>query len=146
VGSQVAANRNKTRPTGAGVDTFLDAVENERRREDARTVKAMMERITGWEPRMWGPSIVGFGEYHYRYDSGREGDFLITGFSPRKKALTIYIMPGFARYDALMARLGKFRTGRSCLYINKLDDVDLSVLEELIASSVQYMVGKYGVT
>jgi len=146
VGSQVAANRNKTRPTGAGVDTFLDAVENERRREDARTVNAMMERITGWEPRMWGPSIVGFGEYHYRYDSGREGDFLITGFSPRKNALTIYIMPGFARYDALMARLGKFRTGRSCLYINKLDDVDLSVLEELIASSVQYMVGKYGVT
>ena len=146
MGSQVAANRNKTRPTGAGVDTFLDAVENERRREDARTVNAMMERITGWEPRMWGPSIVGFGEYHYRYDSGREGDFLITGFSPRKKALTIYIMPGFARYDALMARLGKFRTGRSCLYINKLDDVDLSVLEELIASSVQYMVGKYGVT
>ncbi|MDE0128818.1 MAG: DUF1801 domain-containing protein [Gammaproteobacteria bacterium] len=142
----MAANRNKTRPTGAGVDTFLDAVENERRREDARTVKAMMERITGWEPRMWGPSIVGFGEYHYRYESGREGDFLITGFSPRKKALTIYIMPGFARYDALMARLGKFRTGRSCLYINKLDDVDLSVLEELIASSVQYMVGKYGVT
>ncbi len=142
----MAANRNKTRPTGAGVDTFLDAVENERRREDARTVNAMMERITGWEPRMWGPSIVGFGEYHYRYDSGREGDFLITGFSPRKNALTIYIMPGFARYDALMARLGKFRTGRSCLYINKLDDVDLSVLEELIASSVQYMVGKYGVT
>lgn len=142
----MAANRNKTRPTGAGVDTFLDAVENERRREDARTVKAMMERITGWEPRMWGPSIVGFGEYHYRYESGREGDFLITGFSPRKKALTIYIMPGFARYDALMARLGKFKTGRSCLYINKLDDVDLSVLEKLIASSVQYMVGKYGET
>jgi len=142
----VAVNQNKTRPTGAGVETFLDAVENERRREDARTVNAMMERITGWEPRMWGPSIVGFGEYHYRYDSGREGDFLITGFSPRKKALTIYIMPGFARYDALMARLGKFKTGRSCLYINKLDDVDLSVLEELIASSVQYMVGKYGVT
>lgn len=95
---------------------------------------------------MWGPSIVGFGEYHYRYESGREGDFLITGFSPRKNALTIYIMPGFARYDALMARLGKFKTGRSCLYINKLDDVDLSVLEELIASSVQYMVGKYGAT
>ncbi|MYE49225.1 MAG: DUF1801 domain-containing protein [Gammaproteobacteria bacterium] len=142
----MAANRNKTRPTGAGVGSFLDAVEHERRREDARTVNAMMERITGWEPRMWGPSIVGFGEYHYRYESGREGDFLITGFSPRKKALTIYIMPGFARYDALMARLGKFKTGRSCLYINKLDDVDLSVLEELIASSVQYMVGKYGAT
>ena len=142
----MATNQNKTRPTDAGVDTFLDAVDNERRRKDARTVKAMMERITGWEPKMWGPSIVGFGEYHYRYDSGREGDFLITGFSPRKKALTIYIMPGFGRYDALMGKLGKYKTGRSCLYINKLDDVDLSVLEELIASSVQYMVGKYGVT
>ena len=140
----MAANRNKTRPTSAGVDAFLDAVDNDRRRQDARTVKGLMERITGWEPKMWGPSIVGFGEYHYRYDSGREGDFLITGFSPRKKALTIYIMPGFTRYDALMGRLGKFTTGRSCLYINKLDDVDLSVLEELIASSVDHMVEKYG--
>ena len=128
----MATNQNKTRPTDAGVDTFLDAVDNERRRKDARTVKAMMERITGWEPKMWGPSIVGFGEYHYRYDSGREGDFLITGFSPRKKALTIYIMPGFARYDALMGKLGKYKTGRSCLYINQLDDVDLSVLEKLM--------------
>ncbi len=140
----MAGNQNKTIPNDASVDSFLDAVENERRRSDARTVKAMMERITGWEPKMWGPSIVGFGEYHYRYDSGREGDFLITGFSPRKKALTIYIMPGFTHYDALMGKLGKFKTGRSCLYINRLDDVDLSILEELIASSVNHMVEKYG--
>ncbi len=139
-------SRNKTRQTSASVDAFLAAIENERWREDARRVKSMMERITGWEPKMWGPSIVGFGEYHYRYDSGREGDFLVTGFSPRKKALTIYIMPGFTRYDALMVRLGKFKTGKSCLYINKLDDVDLSILEELIGSSVKYMVGKYGAT
>ena len=138
------ASKNKTIPNNASVDAFLDAVDNERRRADARTVRTMMERITGWEPKMWGPSIVGFGEYHYRYDSGREGDFLITGFSPRKKALTIYCMPGFTRYDALMGKLGKFQTGRSCLYINKLDDVDLSVLEELIASSVNHMVENYG--
>ena len=91
---------------------------------------------------MWGPSIVGFGEYHYKYESGRKGDFLITGFSPRKKALTVYILPGFQRYDALMGKLGKFKTGKSCLYINKLDDVDLSVLEELVGSSVEYMVKK----
>ncbi|MCY4477909.1 MAG: DUF1801 domain-containing protein [Gammaproteobacteria bacterium] len=138
------ASKNKTAPNDASVDAFLESVDNERRREDARTVTAMMKRITGWEPTMWGPSIVGFGEYHYRYDSGREGDFLITGFSPRKNALTIYIMPGFTRHDALMKKLGKHKTGRSCLYINKLDDVDLSVLEELIGSSVNYMVEKYG--
>lgn len=94
---------------------------------------------------MWGPSIVGFGEYHYKYESGREGDFLITGFSPRKSALTIYIMPGFTRYEALMEKLGKHRTGKSCLYINRLDDVDLSVLEELVTRSVEYMTEKYGV-
>lgn len=94
---------------------------------------------------MWGPSIVGFGEYHYKYESGREGDFLITGFSPRKSALTIYIMPGFTRHAALMGKLGKHRTGKSCLYINRLDDVDLEVLEELVSRSVEYMTEKYGV-
>ena len=137
-------NQNKTRLTKSSVDAFLDAVDHDRRRQDARAVNAMMRRITGWGPKMWGASIVGFGEYHYKYDSGREGDFLITGFSPRTNALTIYIMPGFKRYDALMGELGKFKTGKSCLYINKLDDVDLSVLEELIRLSVDYMVEKYG--
>ena len=140
----MAGNQNKTRQNNSSVDAFVGAVDHQRRREDAQTVKAMMERVTAWEPRMWGASIVGFGEYHYKYESGREGDFLITGFSPRKKALTIYIMPGFRRYDALMGKLGKFKTGKSCLYINKLDDVDLSVLEELIRLSVEYMVEKYG--
>ena len=140
----MAGNQNKTRQNYSSVDAFVGAVDHQRRREDAQTVKAMMERVTAWEPRMWGASIVGFGEYHYKYESGREGDFLITGFSPRKKALTIYIMPGFRRYDTLMGKLGKFKTGKSCLYINKLDDVDLSVLEELIRLSVEYMVEKYG--
>ena len=140
----MAGNQNKTRQNNSSVDAFVGAVDHQRRREDAQTVKAMMERVTAWEPRMWGASIVGFGEYHYKYESGREGDFLITGFSPRKKALTIYIMPGFTRYDTLMGKLGKFKTGKSCLYINKLDDVDLSVLEELIRLSVEYMVEKYG--
>jgi len=135
----------KTKETGASVDEFLAGVENERRRRDALVVKEIMERVTGWEPKMWGPSIVGFGRYHYKYDSGREGDFLVTGFSPRKQALTVYIMPGFSKYGSLMKRLGKHKTGRSCLYINKLEDVDLGVLEELISGGVDYMREKYGV-
>jgi len=135
----------KTKETDASVGEFLGGVENERRRTDALVVKEIMERVTGWEPKMWGPSIVGFGSYHYKYDSGREGDFLVTGFSPRKQALTVYIMPGFSGFEALMKRLGKHKTGRSCLYINKLDDVDQDVLEELIRGGVEFMRKKYGV-
>ena len=104
----------------------------------------MMRRITGEEPRLWGPSIIGFGEYHYKYESGREGDFMRVGFSPRKANLVLYIMPGFARHDALLDRLGKHKTGKSCLYINKLDDVDRDVLETLIAESWAAMAEKYG--
>ena len=99
----------------------------------------MMADITGEKPVMWGPSVVGFGSYHYKYASGREGDWMITGFSPRKQALTLYIMPGFDRYDDLMVKLGKYKTGKSCLYINKLEDVDKNILHELIAHSVKYM-------
>lgn len=134
----------KTTPTGMSVDAFIEAVGHARRREEARAVCAMMARVTGEEPEMWGPSIVGFGRYHYKYDSGREGDWMLTGFAPRKAALTVYIMPGFSQYDRLMARLGKHRTGKSCLYINKLDDVDLAVLAELVRLSVEYMRAKYG--
>jgi hypothetical protein len=134
----------KTKPTSASVTAFLKAIDNPARADDARTIKALMERLTGEKPKMWGPSIVGFGNYHYKYDSGHEGDFFITGFSPRKKALTLYIMPGFGRYDGLMARLGKYKTGKSCLYINKLSDVDMAVLEELIASSYAWMRENYG--
>ena len=135
----------KTKETEASVDAFLAAVENERRQRDALVVKEIMERVTGWQPKMWGPSIVGFGRYHYKYDSGRKGDYLVTGFSPRKQALTVYIMPGFSGFPELMERLGKYKTSVSCLYINKLEDVDLEVLEELIRGGVDCMRERYKV-
>ncbi|MEM7124012.1 MAG: DUF1801 domain-containing protein [Pseudomonadota bacterium] len=133
----------KTTRNDASVDAFLSGVDNEKRREDCQAVVDMMRRLTGEAPAMWGPSIIGFGSYHYTYDSGREGDFFLTGVSPRKQALTVYIMPGFSSYDGLMTKLGKHKTGRSCLYIKKLEDVDLGVLEELITKSVAWMRKKY---
>lgn len=135
----------KTKATTASVSAFLKAVENPVRRADALVVKDLMSRITGWRPRMWGPSMIGFGQYHYKYDSGREGDLFVTGFSPRKASLVIYIMPGYRDYGPLMAKLGKHKTGKSCLYINKLADVDLKVLETLIRKSIAYMKKKYAV-
>lgn len=135
----------KTKKTTASVPAFLKSVENPKRREDAKTLKALMDKVTGWKAKMWGPSIVGYGQYHYKYDSGREGDMVVTGFSPRKQALTVYIMPGFSNYDDLMSKLGKHKTGRSCLYINKLEDVDINVLETLIRKSIAYMKKKYEV-
>lgn len=138
-------SENKTKATTASVSAYLKSVAHDKSREDAQTIKKVMDKVTGWKAKMWGPSIVGYGQYHYKYDSGREGDFLITGFSPRKQALTIYIMPGFSAYDGLMAKLGKYKTGRSCLYINKLEDVDMKVLETLIRKSVNFMKKKYGV-
>ena len=112
-------------------------------RTDAKKVAAMMRRVTGKRATMWGPGIVGYGRYHYRYASGREGEFMITGFAPRKQALTVYIMPGFSRFDKLMAKLGKYKTGKSCLYIKRLADVDEAVLERLIRESVGYMRKHY---
>lgn len=132
---------NKTQRNDGDARAYLESVSNKRRREDSLVVLKMMEEVTGEPAEMWGTSIVGFGSYHYRYASGREGDFMLTGFAPRKAALTLYIMGGHERYDALMARLGKHRTGSSCVYINKLADVDLDVLRELIAESVDYMRG-----
>jgi hypothetical protein len=134
---------NKTRPTRASVTDFLKSVDDPRRRVDARKVAAMMRKATGKRAKMWGSSIVGFGTYHYKYDSGREGDFMVTGFSPRKQALTVYIMPGFERFDALMKKLGKYQTGKSCLYIKRLSDVEEDVLEELINESVKFMRREY---
>ena len=133
----------KTKPNDASVEDFLNRVEHPTRAEDARALLALMRRITDLEPKMWGPAIVGFGSYHYKYASGHEGDFFITGFAPRKQALTVYIMPGFSDHQALMKRLGKHRTGKSCLYINKLADVDMDVLEELISKSYGWMVENY---
>jgi len=129
----------KTKRTQASVSAFLDAVENEQRRADCRTVLNLMRAVTGEEPKMWGPSMVGFGSYHYKYASGREGDWFVTGFSPRKQDLTLYIMAGFDRYDELMAKLGKYKTGKSCLYLKRLSDVDLGVLRELVTASVEAM-------
>lgn len=133
----------KTRPTDASVDAFIAAVEPATRREDCRTVAAMMERVTGFSPVMWGSSIVGFGAYTYVNTTKKPADWPITGFSPRKTSLTLYIMPGFDGHDGLMARLGKHTTGASCLYLKKLADIDIEVLEELISESVAHMRERY---
>jgi len=132
----------KTKPNKASVNKFLNAVKDERKREDSFKVLELMKKITKEEPVMWGPSIVGFGSYHYKYESGREGDWFLTGFSPRKQNLTLYIMSGFKRKNELMKKLGKHKTGSSCLYINKLEDLDIKVLKELITESVKYMKNK----
>jgi hypothetical protein len=142
----MAKSTNKTQPTEADVTAFLSAVEHRTRREDGLALDALFRRITGWTPRLWGPSIIGYGQYHYRYDTGREGDFLATGFSPRKANLSIYIMPGYQDYAAILDRLGKHKTGAACLYINKLADVDLDVLEELIRAGLEDLETKYRVT
>jgi Domain of unknown function (DU1801) len=134
----------KTRETDASVEEFLAGVTPERRRLDSQILLPTMRRITGLEAKMWGDRMVGFGRYHYVYDSGREGDLFLTGFAPGKAALTIYIMPGFAEFRSLLERLGKHKTGRSCLYINKLDDIDLAVLEDLVRQGLDIMKRKYG--
>jgi hypothetical protein len=131
----------KTKPRHASVRKFLESVDNEKRRADSFEVLEIMKQITGEEPKMWGPSIVGFGTYHYKYASGREGDWMVTGFSPRKQALTLYIMAGFSRYDELMSKLGKYKTGKSCLYINKLEEVHMP--KRLIRESVKHMKKTY---
>jgi hypothetical protein len=132
-------SENKTRPTDQDVLDFLKSVDHKTRREDAFTLLEMMENVTGEEPVMWGDSIVGFGSYHYKYQSGREGDWLMVGFSPRKQSMSVYIMPGFDEYQDLLTALGKHRTGKSCLYVNKLADVDQDVLRQLIRRSYEHM-------
>ena len=137
----------KTKPTARTADEFIDCVDDPVRREDARRLDAMMRRVSGEEPRMWGPSIVGYGQYHYRYDSGHEGDAPRIGFSPRKAELVLYLLGcGGERQDeeaALLERLGKHRTGKSCLYIRRLDQVDVDVLEKLAALSWRTMAERY---
>ena len=133
----------KTLPTDASPADFVAAVEHPTRRADAETLCAMMSAISGEPPVMWGPSIIGFGRYHDRYDSGRDGDFLRIGFSPRKANLVLYLNPGFEGREDLLARLGKFRTSVACLYVNKLADVDLDVLRDLIAASWDEMGRRY---
>ena len=129
----------KTKQTDESVMEFLNGVPDEKKRQDSFAILELMTEVTGSEPRMWGESIVGFGSYHYRYASGREGDWFVTGFSPRKQNLTLYIMAGFDNYDQLLQNLGKHKTGKSCLYIKRLEDVDLDTLRELVSQSVQHM-------
>lgn len=134
---------NKTQATAADVGRFLEAVAHPVRRADALVLDALFRRVTGWTPRMWGPSMVGYGRYRYVYDSGREGEMLATGFAPRKAALSIYIMPGYADFGDILARLGKHRHGKSCLYVNKLADIDLGVLEELIRAGLDDLARRW---
>jgi hypothetical protein len=127
---------NKTKPTATSVAAFLDACTDETRRTDAKALTRLMQKVTGDEPAMWGPAIVGFGSHHYTYESGREGDMPIVGFSPRKAANVLYGAIGFGGAETLLAKLGKHTTGKGCLYIKKLADVDLKVLETLVAEAV----------
>ena len=129
----------KTKLNDASVNDFLNTIPDEQTREDCFEIVKMMKQVTKAEPKMWGTSIVGFGTYHYKGKSGREGDWMLVGFSPRKQNLTLYIMAGFDRYDELLKKLGKFTTGKSCLYIKKLADVDKKVLKELVSESVKVM-------
>ncbi len=136
---------NKTQPTSKDVKAYLDSVPHEGRREDADLLLNMMTRITGEPAVLWGPSIIGFGRYHYVYDSGREGDHFLTGFAPRKANMVVYIMPGFKPYDSLLSKLGSYKTGRSCLYLGRLSNVDVHVLEDIVAQSVALMKERYQV-
>src|SRR6266496_5506329 len=127
----------KTVPTKVSVDKFLKGITDEKKREDCYQILEMMKTATKAEPKMWGTSIVGFGNYHYVYESGREDDWFIMGFSPRKQNLTLYSMGGFIQFEDLMKQLGKHSTGKGCLYINKLDDVDVKILKKLITKSAK---------
>ncbi len=133
----------KTKPTKESVEDFINKISDESVRDDCLALVKMMETITGSAPSMWGTSIIGFGKYHYRYDSGHEGDSCLTGFSPRKQNITLYVMPGFTEHTDLWKKLGKHKAGKGCLYIKRLSDIDTSVLKKLIAQSVKFLKAKY---
>ncbi len=137
----------KTKPTARTVDDFIESVDDSVRREEARRIDSMMRRVSGEEPRMWGPSMIGYGQYHYRYDSGHEGDAMRIGFSPRKAELVLYVLAGDGERqgeeDNLLARLGKHRTGKCCLYVRRLEQIDTDVLEQLASLSWQAMAKRY---
>ena len=129
----------KTQPNKGDVTDFINSVENDTKREDSFTILELMKEATGEEPVMWGDSIIGFGTYRYKYASGREAEWFLTGFSPRVQNLTLYIMDGFEEYDDLLGKLGKHSTGKSCLYVKRLENIDLDILKEMIAKSVAHM-------
>lgn len=133
----------KTKVNDASVEGFLKGIKDDTKRDDAFQILEMMKKVTRTEPKMWGASIIGFGDYHYKYESGREGDYFLTGFSPRKQNLTLYILGGFDEHGELLDKLGKYSLGKGCLYIKKLEDVDTKVLKELVARSVKKMAKIY---
>ena len=130
----------KTKPTEQDPKEFLMTIADEKKRQDSFKILEFLQQVTGFEPRMWGSSIIGYGSYHYKYADGQEGDWPLTGLSPRKQNLTIYITSGFDQYEELLKRLGKHSTGKSCLYIKKLEDIDLDLLAELVKQSVDHMI------
>lgn len=136
---------NKTVATELDPADFLAAVTPERKRGEALRLDALFRGVTGWEPRMWGPSIVGYGRYHYRYESGREGDFLATGFAPRAHGFSVYIMPGYADFGPILARLGRHRMGKSCLEIRRLEQIDEAVLAELVRAGLDRLAARWAV-
>lgn len=133
----MSKSENQTRPTSQPVEEFLATVENEERRRDSEVLCRLMAEITGQPPTMWGPAIIGFGQYHYKYESGREGDAPAAAFSPRKQSLTVYIGGGFHKYEKELGKLGPHTTSQVCLYIRHLKDIDLSVLREIIKKSYE---------
>lgn len=133
----------KTKLTDASVTDYLNAIENEQVRQDCFVILEIMQDATKAKPQMWGDSIIGFGTYHYFYASGREGDWPLTGFAPRKKNITLYIMAGFEQYEELLSGLGKFSHSKSCLYIKRLSDIDIPLLKELVQASVDHMIRTY---
>lgn len=137
---KVAQMGLKTTRNDRSVEDFLNGIDHEKKRADSFSILQLMKDVTGEDPAMWGDSMIGFGTYQYKYASGRAGEWFLTGFSPRKQNLTLYIMSGFSEYESLLEKLGKYKTGKSCLYIQKLEDVDLDVLKELVGRSCEHMV------
>ncbi|WP_299924900.1 DUF1801 domain-containing protein [uncultured Pelagimonas sp.] len=137
---------NKTKMTTASVGDYLSSVAPDRRKADALVLDEVFQKATGWQPRMWGESIVGYGSYHYVYDSGREGEFLATGFAPRKAKMVVYIMPGYADFSDILSRLGPHKLGKSCLYLGALNRVDLDILGELIQAGLEDLQRRWPIT
>ena len=134
---------NKTKPTDQSVKAFINALDDEQKIADSNALIDLMKKETGCEPKMWGSSIIGFDQYHYKYKSGREGDFLKVGFSPRKREFSTYLMCRFDNNEDLMKKLGKHKTGKSCLYVKRLEDIDMDVLRELVKESIRFVDEKY---
>ena len=142
----MANANNKTVPTDLSVEDYLNAIENPQRKEDCKRINEIIKKITNFEPVMWGTSIIGYGSCHYKYESGREGDMPMTGFSNRKQSITLYIISNFKKHEELLSKLGPYKNGKSCLYIKRLSDINVEILEEMIKLDFEYLKEKYGAT